>query len=160
MAGSPICALVQEERREDEGFPAFAERFRPSPVSAARVLGAAMVVTASPAHRAALARLAPEARGRTFTLREALWLGRGWTGSPNERGRLVVEAFARYADSRRGAVLPPLERRWPGTGRTASDPYAIRDGHRLGGRAHAATLERVRTDAHALTQLLRAGRPD
>lgn len=106
-----------------------------------------LVIAASLEERSLIARLRPQSRARTFTLREAVLLG--------ER-RISAGSLAEYAaglDSRRGTLdLPaPSSLRW----RRREDPLDVADVHQRGMRTHRKGLERAASDARLLATRLR-----
>ncbi|MFB4354661.1 hypothetical protein RAC69_16010 [Microbacterium sp. LS_15] len=106
-----------------------------------------IVIVASLEERAVVARLRPQARSRTFTLREALLLG---------EQRVEAASIAGYAaalDSRRGTLDLPRRSSLPW--RRASDPLDVVDVHQLSPRAHRRGLERAASDARLLASRLR-----
>lgn len=89
---------------------------RSTPVSRADLEESALVIVASRAERAAIARLAPDARARTFTLREALALGAPAVGQVRVDATSAdpdLSPLARYQQllhGRRGLIaMPPAE---------------------------------------------------
>lgn len=152
-----ICDLVREEG-ETEGLAKynwveFADKHRSAPVTATKINQARLILTAGPEHRAIVAKVAPAARSRTFTLREALWLGEGFT--PHQDGPAAVEDFASYANSRRGVRIPPAPRRRlvPWTRRPA-DVLSIDDTHGAPAKEHRATIAAVSDVSARLGALL------
>ena len=106
-----------------------------------------LVIAASLEERSVIARLRPQARARTFTLREALLLG---------EDRVVASTISEYAaslHSRRGTLeLPrPSSLLW----RRAADPLDVTDVHGMGSRAHRKGLEKAAADARLLASRLR-----
>jgi protein-tyrosine phosphatase len=97
--------------------------------------GAQLVLTAERDHRAAVARLAPEARWRTFTLREAAALAVEAARAADPRGDLGQAApadrladFVEELNRARGLVEPTFD---------------IADGHGSSVRRHRAALQLV-----------------
>jgi protein-tyrosine-phosphatase len=106
-----------------------------------------LVIAASLAERALVAQLRPNARTRTFTLREALLLG--------ER-RISASSLAEYAaalHSRRGTLDLPNRRALPWR-RDASQPLDVIDVHHFRPGAHRRGLEKAAADARTLASLL------
>lgn len=102
-----------------------------------------LVIAASLAERALIAQLRPNARTRTFTLREALLLG--------ERP-VSATSLAEYAvalDARRGTLDLPNRRPllWR---REAAHPLDVVDVHHFGPRAHRRGLIKAASDARTL----------
>jgi protein-tyrosine phosphatase len=152
-----ICELVGQHESADPGWAEFSAEHVSLHTRAPRVEQARIVLTASRANRAAVATLSPEARSKIFTLREALWLGADFRREPSLSGEEAVTAFARHLDARRGAGIPPAERRLPF--RPRRDPLSIPDGHTLSRREHAATIRQVHEVAESLARLLVSDAP-
>lgn len=140
--GAHICA-AGHSRRQGAVWVAAAEAHRSQTVSIDALLGADLVLTSCRTSRGALARLAPASRHRTFTLREAAWLGRNYQP---EAASIVtaVQEYAEFLDARRAIDGLPPERvsRWARS-RSRGDALTIPDGHNLGSRAHKQTLDCV-----------------
>lgn len=150
--GRRICELVRTSSG-GPGWTDFAERHRARAVTSYKIAGAKLILTASVGGRAAIAAMDASARSRTFTLREAAWLGAGFDAG-DLSGSQVVEAFAAYVHGRRGLVpLPPVKRSLPWR-REFADPWSIVDGHNLDDRAHRSTLAAVRASAGTIAGLL------
>lgn len=121
---------------------------RSTALGAGDIDAADLVIAASLAERAAVARLRPHARTKTFTLREALLLGEQ-EGAPVAS----VAAYAARLDARRGMVEPPRPSRLPW--RRASDaPLDVVDVHGAKFRVHRDGLERAAQEAALLAQRL------
>lgn len=112
-----------------------------------------LVLTASKAERAALARLAPRQRSAVFTVREAAALGErpmtaselGWCRGLTSEGS-VLGAYAALLHSRRGLV--PTDRR--PSGRDGIDPLDVPDAHGGRARLHLASLRLAETEARGV----------
>lgn len=157
-----LCEVVRESG-DDGGLSRhswleFADRHRSAPLTAAKVASAKLILTAGREHRAAVAKIDPAARSRTFTLKEALWLGEGFTAS--ESGDAAIDQFARYAHRGRGMREIPEGRRslipWK---RSATDALTITDTHGDEVRRHRATTAEVTDVAGRLAGLLTGGAP-
>jgi protein-tyrosine phosphatase len=132
-------------------------------LDADRIAGSALILTASKAERAAVARIDPSARPRTFTLREAVALADAEVAVRPEVETDAVDVLDRFAATlnlRRG-LTPPAARaarssfaRWFGRPATG-DPLDVVDGHLLGDRQHDIALDEV---ASAVDRLLAAFR--
>jgi protein-tyrosine phosphatase len=109
-----------------------------------------LIITASREERARLARMLPSARTRTFTLKEAVALGRPpLDASERERalragGGASLSTYADLLHQRRGRVpLPaPPRLRLPWT--ASDDPLDVPDVHHDHSRRHARTLKETR----------------
>ncbi|WP_439591346.1 hypothetical protein [Microbacterium sp.] len=151
-----ICEVVRDSGRSDGlakyNWLEFADQHRSAPLTAAKIASAKLILTAGPEHRAAVARVAPVARSRTFTLREALWLGEGFR--PGHDGVAAVPEFAAYANGRRGMTAPPVPpRRLPWSPRP-SGALSIDDTHGAPAKEHRATIDAVSDVAGRLGALL------
>ncbi|TFB51756.1 low molecular weight phosphatase family protein [Cryobacterium tagatosivorans] len=99
---------------------------------------AQLVLTAERDHRAAVARLAPEARWRTFTLREAAALAEA-ARAAGPRGDLYRAASAHGPAERLADFVDDLNR-----ARGLVEPtFDIADGHGSSARRHRAALQLV-----------------
>lgn len=101
-----------------------------------------LVIAASLSERAAIARLRPAARTRTFTLREALLLD-AQLSSGSER--ISVAGYAAALNSRRGNL--DLPRRTLMRPRAERHPLDVEDVHQRGNRAHRNGLHKADADA-------------
>lgn len=120
---------------------------------------AALVLAASRDVRSAVVAIAPEQRARVFTLREAVWLGRGYVPDAQPAGHAAVEAFQRHIDGMRGLRPPPEHRRRALWGRSAEHPLDIRDGHASRGAAHREVLRSAFGAALEIADLIAGPRP-
>lgn len=160
QAGSGICVRVGERLGVDGADFAAAHRSRMLTIDEVRRSG--LVLTASKAERAAVARLDPSARSRTFTLREAASLAAaGPVGIPDPTIDRPLEAFAAVIHARRGLTAPPPREAKQGFFRRSKrtpvgDPLDIADGHVLGTRPHLHTLDEVAEAVDVLIGALRA----
>lgn len=146
---------------------AFVSGHRSRLVTADDVGRSGLVLTASRAERAAIARLDPSARSRTFTLREAAALAVGIpTVERTADGDASAEAdvapltrFARAINSRRGLVSSPRASGrvplWRRTRRVV-DPLDIIDGHNLGTGEHRSALDEVASAVEVVLDALRS----
>lgn len=136
--------------RQDGAWALAAAAHRSRTVRAEDLADAELVLTSCRTSRGALAKLAPDARHRTFTLREAAWLGRDY--QPNAAStESAAQQYAAFLDARRAIDgLPPEPAvRWARF-RSRGDALTIADGHNLGTRAHKQTLESVEASALAV----------
>jgi protein-tyrosine phosphatase len=156
VRGGHICSLVASRMPPSPERAEFIERHRSIRATASRVAQAKLILTASRSNRAALAFIDPTARSRTFTLREAAWLGSNYVRDPSLEGTAAIAAFARYLDSQRGVNPPPPPVR-TGWFARPGDPLSIPDGHNLGNREHLRTLKQVETISAAVARLITVG---
>ncbi|WP_363558143.1 hypothetical protein [Microbacterium sp. LWO12-1.2] len=132
---------------------------RPRSITADDLRGADLILTASRAERSAVAALAPEVRSRTFTLREAVYLGKEPV-QPQEFELMAefassaveargLELYAEVLHARRGFIAPPVARRtlW---GKRRRNPYDIPDAHHGSARRHHAMLASTVADVEQL----------
>lgn len=151
-AGASICrktaGLV-----EGPGWTDFARQHRSTILGTADIASAGLILTASTAERGAVARLAPSARTRTFTLVEAAALAE----SAVHAGVRVpwsadLVAIAAALNAQRGSLAPPPRLPWWRRHRDV-DPFDIPDAHTTSEK-HIAVIADV-VDA---AQRLRAAR--
>ncbi|WP_417554601.1 hypothetical protein [Microbacterium sp.] len=140
--GGPVCELAAQI------VPALAGH-RSAVLSPGDIDAADIVITASLAERASVARLRPHARTKTFTLREALLLA--------ESDIAAVTSLAEYAaslDGERGTLdlVGPSRLPWR---RASASPLDVADVHGSGTRVHRGGLERAARDAALLAQNIR-----
>jgi len=155
MRGVRMCDVAASGIEGPEA-EAFVHAHKSLSATQSRLRKAPLILTASRSNRAAIAHILPQARSRTFTLKEAIALGEGFTLG-GESGPEAVKAFARYLESRRGVVAPVAPsgiRRWfaPST-----DPWSIVDGHNLGAKQHARTIAEVHSVVRTLGTLMTGG---
>ncbi|WP_413319354.1 hypothetical protein AA0Z99_03105 [Agrococcus sp. 1P02AA] len=147
-----ICRAVAQ-RVAGTAWEAHADQHRARALEPSAVREADLVLTASREVRAAVVAAVPERRRRIVTLREAVWLGTGFARAPGLRGSAAVEAFQQHIDGLRGMRAAPTAQRsrWFST---PDDPLDIVDGHTMGRRAHAATLQATEQAAASIAALV------
>jgi protein-tyrosine phosphatase len=111
-----------------------------------------LILTASREERARLARMLPASRTRTFTLKEAVALGRppldavelDRLEADRDDGPLTLVDYAEFLHQRRGRipVTNPSKMRMPWSPQI--DPQDIPDVHHENSRKHASTLKELR----------------
>lgn len=153
---APICELSASLFIHEPAGRSFAASHASTPLLADEVVDLDLVITASREERGAVARLSPSTRGRTFTLREAIALGREPLASAElqsvtsgkSAGQSPIGGYAALLNSRRGrvSITPPrLRSPWA----PASHPEDFPDVHHYGRVRHLAGLkdlqEMVRT---------------
>jgi protein-tyrosine phosphatase len=143
VRGAHLCGMVEERHSRTERWEEFVGQHSPTRATPSRVAQARLILTASRSNRAAVALIDPGARSRTFTLREAAWLGSDYVRDPSLEGPAAVSAFADYLDSQRG-VKPPLRAIRTGLLSKPGDPLSIVDGHNLRPADHQRTLKDAR----------------
>ena len=151
-----ICSLVAERRPHSDRWDEFVRRHSSIRATRSRVAQARLILTASRSNRAAIAQIDPETRSRTFTLREAAWLGSDYVRAPDLEGAAAIIEFARYLDSQRGIKPPiPAIRTLPFA--RPGDAMSIADGHHLKPRDHRATLKEVERVSAVISRLISVG---
>lgn len=151
--GDAICSRVQR-LRTDAWWQDHAAAHEPTSISTDAIDGAHLILVASVGIRGEVAKIAPKARHRTFTLREAAWLGDTYLPS-SLTGADTLEAYASYLDRQRRVadVIPRSKRVLPL--RKPQSPMSIIDGHGLRDGAHRATLRQVVAAARSVANHLR-----
>lgn len=151
LDGAPACAMGASLE------PAVGTH-RSAPVAGDLVENVDLVIAASRVERAWLAREAPEARNRTFTLRELLLLDAdlGSWSTPTGRDVPWISHYTAALNGRRGLAVVPSGRQ-PGIwSRDREHPLDIADVHHAGPRKHRRGLEAAAEDAVLLGHRLRA----
>lgn len=158
LPGQPICSRAARHLRRIEGADAFVPTHRSQPLTPQLVQAADLVLVASAQERGAVAALSPEARHKTFGMREAaIMLGRAGvlTGQSvpivstpsqlvttlvellhEQRGTLSISSGPAHFTARRGR-----------SDRAAVD---IGDVHQGQERRHGPVLEAIGSAAHEL----------
>lgn len=158
--GSPsgsLCKAAAAERSRIAG-KSVDELHAPRRLNAAEIGSAQLVLVASRAERAHLARLRPDGRGKVFTLREAQLLGDEvfatdeWRDILAIRGaRARLDAYVELLNNRRGTLALDPARRWS---RRPQDPGAaldISDAHADGGLSHRKVFHLIEASAAAVS---------
>lgn len=157
-----ICEVSASLIVAEDGGPEFVAAHRSAPIAASHLNGQDLILVASMAERAAVARLNPDLRSRTFTLREAVALGRepitagerALAASDTAGARVRLSHYPEVLHRRRALMLlpqAPVRPRWL---KPAPHPLDIADAHHLRMREHVATLRAVREDTIALRSQL------
>ncbi|MET0811970.1 MAG: hypothetical protein ABWY03_02875 [Microbacterium sp.] len=155
-----MCDVSASLISSTEAGAAFAASHTSAPIAVTQLGSQDAVFVASRAERARIAQLNPAVRTRTFTVREAIALGR----APITRAeiddvmrlkptnqRLRLGGYPALLNARRGTLQPPMPRkRLPFFGRTPVDPYDIPDVHQEGSKVHLATLKELQSDVRVL----------
>lgn len=140
--GSEICSLV-EQFREDAAWGDEARAHRSVRIEPGMLEQAALILVASRDVRSEVVRSVPEVRGRTYTLREAAYLGNGFDPATQPRHLGTVARYAAHLDRSRvvrGSV--PTGRRGWRPGRHDDGPDVI-DGHGRSRWAHRGAITQV-----------------
>ena len=158
-----LCAQVTDMVSATEYGTTFAEEHRPTLLEPDTLDGFDLIVTASRAERAIVARLRPELRSRTFTVKEAVRLGRAPLADADLRraaafapGAAGLALYAAALHERRGMVnlgaAPRAVLPWA----RPVDPLDIPDVHDGSRRVHVRALADAEHTARDLrTQLMR-----
>jgi protein-tyrosine-phosphatase len=110
-----------------------------------------LIIAASREERSRIARMQPSTRGRTFTLKEAVILGRPPLDANEQRrfldepgGEPTLAAYAELLDQRRGRipVTQPQRFRFPWSAH--DDPKDVPDVHHDSSRRHSHVLKEAR----------------
>ncbi|SBS71202.1 putative Protein-tyrosine-phosphatase [uncultured Microbacterium sp.] len=149
-----LCAIVSELVATTERGRSFAAEHRPVLLEGDLLDGQDLIISASGRERSAIARLRPDLRDRSFTLKEAVRLGRGQFNDEEmlraaERapGPTGLATYAAALHERRGRVdfgrpRPTFRRSVP-----QLDPIDIPDVHDQKRRVHLRTLKEVQAVA-------------
>lgn len=151
-----LCSLVATRHPQSPDWDAFVDRHSSIRATQSRVAQSRLILTASRSNRAALAHIDPDSRSRTFTLREAAWLGADYVPDLSLHGTAAISAFARYLHSQRG-MKPPMPPIRTALFSRPSDPVSIADGHNLAHRDHLKTLSEVRRVSDIVAKLIAVG---
>jgi protein-tyrosine phosphatase len=142
----------------DGSDQAFVAQHRSRHLDRQAVEGADLVLAMERDHRSAVARLAPGAQSKVFTLREAVALA----AVLEERGTAVaadLPALARALHSVRGLAAMPVEqpkRRWFQRPVEPEDPLTIVDGHGEASEPHLAAARQVQASSRQLAASMTA----
>jgi len=147
------CATVRAMFDGDEILSEGVAAHRSRQLAAELLDGYALVIAASRDERAAVARLQPAMRDRTFTLREAIALAQEPLTPAQD-----VEEVAEQLNTRRGLGMLPVARKRRLLARP--HPLDIPDTHIAGAVRHASALAAVRKHVHTLHGRITAALPD
>lgn len=152
------CALVRESAGPNSAVPT-----PPRPLTLRRVDAADLILTAEASQRAAVVRLLPHARTKTFTLVEAARLAQGGivngsldvTDLPSEDR---LHSFVSRLNASRGHIRLEATRTQRRFLRStiAIRPLDITDGHGLSRSAHHLALSKVGESVAELAAVMRA----
>lgn len=155
--GNHVCTESAILMQGTDQGQAFARTHGSSPLSPSDLTSPDLVIVATRAERAMLARYAPALRPLTFTLREANLLGAAPT-SPSEQtsiaravdtheAPLTLNGFPHLLHRRRGSMALPQPKTW---GRNRTDPLDIPDAHLGRPTAHGTMLRALRDETKDL----------
>lgn len=158
-----MCRLAASLLDADTPGSASAAAHVSTQIAQADLEEADLVIVASREERGLIARMRPDARGRTFTLKEGVALGEPPLDSA-ERRRFdadddlhleTLAAFAAFLDQRRGRIqLAPAPRaRFPWS--SHDDPRDVPDVHHDSTRRHTRVLKESRELVRALHRQIR-----
>jgi protein-tyrosine-phosphatase len=137
----PMCEVARDTVDIDADLTKRIARHQSRQMTTQMLHDAEMIITASRAERSAVARLCPDARSRTFTLKEAVLLGELRAVSPKSSLAEVVEEL----NNRRGLEVLPAGAPRLGWSRRRLHALDLPDDHGVrGGRRHAATLRTIK----------------
>lgn len=129
--------------RDDEAWTSAAAAHRSRRATPDMLRAAALILVSSLDVRAEVVLMAPEVRGRTYTLREAAHLGEGFDSTAQPSHASAVARYAMHLDRARvvRGAIPGGRGRW-GLVRRSGGPDIV-DGHGRSRRAHRAALGEV-----------------
>ena len=157
-----MCDVAASLIEPESERTAFEASHSSAPLALTQLSVQSMVLVATRAERARVASLAPALRSRTFTLREAVYLGESPPTTaetdaimrarrPGEQPRLA--AYAELLHARRGLLQPPVSKfSAPFLNRT--DPLDIPDVHHEKPRRHVAALKFTQATVRTLHRQL------
>ncbi|WP_314855254.1 hypothetical protein [uncultured Microbacterium sp.] len=147
-----MCEVSAGLLQGADGAREYVHAHRTTPLTQERVSEQTMIIVAGMAERAAVARLDPRMRERTFTLRECVFLAREpvtWAEISATADASAVDSFDNFPlilNRRRGVVtLPRARPRW-GWRAAVDDPLTVPDAHQLKHRMHVSTLRSMTGD--------------
>lgn len=151
LAAHSACRMVVD-LRDDEAWRTRARRHQSAQLDPDAIDDADLILTATVGSRSAVVSMAPGARRKVFTLREALWIAEGYRPTPGAVGDELVRDLVAHLDARRGLQQLSAVRRLPW--RRTEHPLDIADGHGAARRAHAATLREVESAVSELVGIM------
>lgn len=145
--GAAICSLVADQLSGD-GRVDDAQAHRSRPLTAELLGEATLILAADREVRSDVVRMAPQVRDRVYTLREAAYLGDGFSSDASARRVGTVSLYSMHLDGARAAKSPVPARRSRWWRAQVADGRDIVDGHTQGAREHGRTLHDI-TEASA-----------
>lgn len=162
-----MCDTSASLISDSESGAAFAAGHVSAPISAPQLTSQDLILVASRSERAKLATMSPSMRQRTFTLREAVLLGRApvtaaeialitRTRASNQKVRLG--GYHQLLHLRRGTIAMPAPRRGSLFRRDVRqpDPIDLPDVHHEKQARHEGVLKESQADVRALHEQLRS----
>lgn len=140
--GSALCALAAEQLAAGDRTGGAASH-RSRPLTRGLLDEATLILAMARDVRSEIVGMAPQVRDRVYTMREAAYLGEGFTPESSARRVGAVSLYAMYLDGARTAKGPVPARRsgwWRARGADGRD---IVDGHIHGPREHRRTVHDV-----------------
>lgn len=141
--GSAMCALAAEQLAAGGRRPDGAASHRSRPLTRGLLDEATLILAMARDVRSEIVGMAPQVRDRVYTMREAAYLGEGFTPESSARRVGAVSLYAMHLDGARTAKGPVPARRsgwWRARGADGRD---IVDGHIHGPREHRRTVHDV-----------------
>lgn len=139
---------------------AFAASHVSAPIASSQLASQDLILVATRAERGKVAQLNPDLRSRTFTVREAIILGRQpvtaaeldlANKSRPSNQKLRLGGYPQILHMRRGiAQMPAARRRFPLFGARPVDPFDIPDVHHEKLKAHEGMLKEAQNDVRSL----------
>ena len=155
-----ICDVSASLLSDSEAGASFASSHISSPIAVAQLASQDLILVASRTERSVVAQLLPALRARTFTVREAIALGRPTITTADlellERSRVSNQevrlgGYPQLLHQRRGTVPMSLpRRRLPFSTNRLVDPIDIPDAHHEKLRQHVAILKGTKDDVRTL----------
>lgn len=155
-----MCDISASLISSTEAGAAFAASHASAPIAVTQLGSQDAVFVASRAERSRIAQINPSVRARTFTVREAIALGRAQPTAAEvdnvlrnrpTNQRLRLGGYPALLNARRGTLVPPAPRKkFPFLGSAPADPFDIPDVHQEGAKTHLATLKDLQADVRVL----------
>ncbi|MRG60101.1 protein tyrosine phosphatase [Agromyces sp. CFH 90414] len=143
--GREICVVAREMMQEVDGGAEAAASHRSTPLDRIDLSGQGLIIVATGQERGIVAKTAPDARARTFMLREAIALGEAARRGAEPAGADLAH-YAALLHAQRGLLAVPRSRYGWSRG---SDPWDTPDRHGRRDAAHRSMLRSVRQDVLA-----------
>lgn len=148
--GMRMCEVASARVLERDPAASLPSKHRSTLITARRLFDQDMIVVATLEERAKVALLQPEVRSRTFTLREAVFLGSmsaDLAAREQVRKTSHLRAYADLLHSRRGLAVanaPRLITKF--SNRAPAQKFDTPDAHHLKSRRHVAALRDIDYD--------------
>lgn len=147
----PMCRVAMSMMESGSEAAASAAGHQSTQIAEADLDDHDLIITASREERARLARMQPSTRQRTFTLKEAVALGRAAPDSAERRQSPVdagaapsLAGYADLLDQRRGRIALPQQTGFRLPWSSADDPRDVPDVHHDSARRHSRVLKESR----------------